>query len=277
MLLSCSKHDSKSTQLQPTQQDVRQQVVKDSIAVDQARHDAQLAMLREQKKLDKTDSLSKAPKEATKITASVASQVNSTSDTGAVTDSGNFALQVSSWHTMQKANSVLEQWKNRGYVDAYIIKSVHGKNGHVWYGVRLGNFPNNSVAEQTGKKIANKFNTNYWVAYSADDSSQDIAQNSSSNTAISNATDSSNIFISSGNYSLQISSWQSKWKAQKELEKWKKRGFNYAYITKSSSSKIGYIWYRVRLGHLPDYSTAKKTGKEIASKYNVNYWISYAG
>jgi hypothetical protein len=87
----------------------------------------------------------------------------------------------------------------------------------------------------------------------------------------------SDLFTSSGDYTLQVSSWRSQWKALKELKKWKERGFSDAYLMKYGNEKTGNIWFRVRLGHLQNRADGEQVGKEISGKYNVNFWVSYVG
>ena len=85
-------------------------------------------------------------------------------------------------------------------------------------------------------------------------------------------TDSSN---SSGNYVVQISSWQSQKVAKRDLKKWKKRGYHNVYIKTSKKESTGDIWYRIRLGHFQTHSDAEQTGKKIAHKYGIHFWVSY--
>jgi len=82
-------------------------------------------------------------------------------------------------------------------------------------------------------------------------------------------------FPSSGDYALQVSSWRSQWKAQKELHKWRERGYTNAYLMKYGNEKTGDIWFRVRLGHLQNRSDGEQIGKEISSKYNIHFWIAH--
>jgi len=87
----------------------------------------------------------------------------------------------------------------------------------------------------------------------------------------------SGTFTSSGDYALQVSSWRSQWKARKELETWKNRGYDHAYLMKYGNEKTGNVWFRVRLGHLQTRSGGKQIGKEIANKYDIKFWVAYVG
>lgn len=103
-------------------------------------------------------------------------------------------------------------------------------------------------------------------------------KNDSSNTpAPATEISSPGTFTSSGDYALQVSSWRSQWKAQKELKMWKERGFSHAYIMKFGNDSTGNVWFRVRLGHLQNHANGEQIGKEIANKYGVGFWITYVG
>ena len=87
----------------------------------------------------------------------------------------------------------------------------------------------------------------------------------------------SDVFTPSGDYTVQVSSWRSQWKALKELKKWKARGFSRAYVMKFGNEKTGNVWFRVRLGHLQSHADGEQIGKQIADKYDVSFWVSYVG
>ena len=84
-------------------------------------------------------------------------------------------------------------------------------------------------------------------------------------------------FIRGGDYTLQVGSFRSKKVAQKQLDKWKKRGYSHAYIVKHGSDATGNVWFRVRLGVVKTKDMAKQLKQNVNSNYNTQSWISYIG
>lgn len=106
-------------------------------------------------------------------------------------------------------------------------------------------------------------------------STSKVAANSKPPPSDINVGTISNTFTPSGSYALQVSSWRSQWKAQKELKMWKERGYDHAYLMKYGNEKTGNIWFRVRLGHLQTHADGEQIGKEVASKYDIKFWVAY--
>ncbi len=83
-------------------------------------------------------------------------------------------------------------------------------------------------------------------------------------------------FTENGPLSVQVGSWRSQEKAEAEVSKWKNRGFNGAYSVRFGNEEVGDIWYRVRLGRLPDRNEAEKLRVHVREKYQSPSWIDTA-
>ncbi|NGP89128.1 SPOR domain-containing protein [Fodinibius halophilus] len=83
-------------------------------------------------------------------------------------------------------------------------------------------------------------------------------------------------FDSDGAFSVQVEAWRSKHKAQSQIQKWKDRGYENAYVVKYGTEETGDIWFRVRLGHLATKEMAQKLKDKLQRKHNEQSWISMA-
>lgn len=81
-------------------------------------------------------------------------------------------------------------------------------------------------------------------------------------------------FNTTGNFSLQVEAWRSQEKAQEQVNKWKERGFENAYVVKYGKEETGNIWFRVRLGLTDTREEAEKLGQNLQEEYDTEYWIS---
>lgn len=81
-------------------------------------------------------------------------------------------------------------------------------------------------------------------------------------------------FNTTGDYSLQVEAWRSQDKAQAQVQKWKDRGFENAYVVKYGQEETGNIWFRVRLGRTDTRKKAEQLGQNLKEEYDTEYWIS---
>lgn len=81
-------------------------------------------------------------------------------------------------------------------------------------------------------------------------------------------------FNTTGNFSLQVEAWRSQEKAQEQVNKWKARGFENAYVVKYGKEETGNIWFRVRLGLTDTRKKAEQLGQNLQEEYDTEYWIS---
>lgn len=80
----------------------------------------------------------------------------------------------------------------------------------------------------------------------------------------------------SGSFSLQVEAWRSQEKAQAQVNKWKERGFENAYVVKYGQEETGNVWFRVRLGKTNTKEQAEQLGDNLKQEYGTDYWIGNA-
>lgn len=80
-------------------------------------------------------------------------------------------------------------------------------------------------------------------------------------------------FNTSGAFSLQVEAWRSQEKAQAQVNKWKERGFENAYVVKYGQEETGNVWFRVRLGKTDSKEQAEQLGSNLREEYGSDYWI----
>lgn len=80
-------------------------------------------------------------------------------------------------------------------------------------------------------------------------------------------------FNTTGAFSLQVEAWRSQEKAQAQVDKWKERGFENAYVVKYGQEETGNIWFRVRLGKTDSKEQAEQLGSNLNEEYGSDYWI----
>lgn len=81
-------------------------------------------------------------------------------------------------------------------------------------------------------------------------------------------------FSEDGNFAVQVQSWRSEEKANRELQKWKERGYENAFVVKYGKEETGNIWYRVRIGRVESEEMAKNLKEKLMNEYNAESWIS---
>lgn len=82
---------------------------------------------------------------------------------------GNFAVQVESWRSRDKANQQLKKWEDRGYDNAYTVKMGNEATGNIWFRVRLGHMPSKEMAQKLKDKLQRKYNEPSWISMTAND------------------------------------------------------------------------------------------------------------
>lgn len=74
-----------------------------------------------------------------------------------------------------------------------------------------------------------------------------------------------------GFYTIQISSWQDREKADEEARRWQQRGLE-TYVLRSELPGRG-VWYRVRAGRYPGYSVAVEAMRSIIGVEDPRIWV----
>lgn len=80
------------------------------------------------------------------------------------TPSGNFAVQVESWRSEDKAQAQVGKWKERGYENAYVVKHGNEDTGDVWFRVRLGRFATMEMAQKFQSLLMEDYNAQSWIS-----------------------------------------------------------------------------------------------------------------
>jgi cell division protein FtsN len=73
-----------------------------------------------------------------------------------------------------------------------------------------------------------------------------------------------------GEYTVQVASWETKDEAEKLVEFFKGKGFEARLEEADLSSGR---WYRVRIGHYDNYSSASEAANQIEEKYKSQVWL----
>lgn len=76
-------------------------------------------------------------------------------------EDGRYTIQLFSWENPEFAELRLEEWKKKGYEEAYLTETV--QNGTTMYRLRLGRFPSLSVAQQTMENLKDSYDVDPWV------------------------------------------------------------------------------------------------------------------
>lgn len=80
-------------------------------------------------------------------------------------------------------------------------------------------------------------------------------------------------FDENGRFTVQVGAWRSESKAEELAGLWKRRGFEGAFVVQYGDENTGDIWFRVRLGRLPDRAEAEKLQALVLEDYNEKSWI----
>lgn len=80
-----------------------------------------------------------------------------------ISESGSYVVQVGAWRSEEKAQSFVDQWSDRNYPSAYVIKTGDDSTGDVWFRVRVGYFETQDAAKEFGTDIGLEINSGYWV------------------------------------------------------------------------------------------------------------------
>lgn len=76
-----------------------------------------------------------------------------------------------------------------------------------------------------------------------------------------------------GAYTVQVSSWRSRWKAELDMNRYLKEGFE-AYIQRVYLPEKGGVWHRVRIGRFSTFESAAQHAEMIGDMLQDGYWIA---
>lgn len=87
-----------------------------------------------------------------------------TSSSPSLVEDGAFVVQVGAWRSEDKAQMFVNQWADRNYPNAYVVKIGDEATGDIWFRVRVGDFNAKADAESFGAELSSEINSGYWVA-----------------------------------------------------------------------------------------------------------------
>ncbi|HLR76727.1 MAG TPA: SPOR domain-containing protein [Balneolaceae bacterium] len=78
---------------------------------------------------------------------------------------GHYAVQVGAWRSKSKAQELAEDWKPRGFENAFVVQYGDNKTGNIWFRVRLGKFFTQEEAQKLQQWLHQKYETQSWISY----------------------------------------------------------------------------------------------------------------
>lgn len=79
-------------------------------------------------------------------------------------EAGNYAVQVQSWRSREKAEQELREWQSEGYDNAYVVQYGSENTGNVWYRVRIGRVDTEEMAKSLQDELLQEHNTQSWIS-----------------------------------------------------------------------------------------------------------------
>ncbi|TNE74372.1 SPOR domain-containing protein [bacterium] len=81
-------------------------------------------------------------------------------------------------------------------------------------------------------------------------------------------------FDPNGKYTVQVEASRARETAEKEIPKWKKRGYPDAFVVEFGDEQSGDVWFRVRLGRFATRKMADKAANVIFEDYKKKTWVT---
>lgn len=78
-------------------------------------------------------------------------------------EEGSFALQLSAWRSMEKAEEMANEWKEKGFQSSFVVESGREESGDIWYRVRIGNFADRAMAERAKGVLISEHSMDSWI------------------------------------------------------------------------------------------------------------------
>jgi cell division protein FtsN len=75
-----------------------------------------------------------------------------------------------------------------------------------------------------------------------------------------------------GNYTVQVSSWQTRGRAEQDANRFRAKGFN-VYVQSAYIPSLGGTWYRVRVGSYATREDAGEMAAQLAGLLESGYWV----
>jgi cell division septation protein DedD len=80
------------------------------------------------------------------------------------------------------------------------------------------------------------------------------------------------IVVEDGKYTVQVSSWQTRRRAEEDAERYTAKGFN-AYVQEANIPSKGGTWYRVRVGRYATQQDAEQLASQLAGLLEDGFWV----
>jgi len=81
------------------------------------------------------------------------------------------------------------------------------------------------------------------------------------------------VTMENGVYTVQVASWRSRWKAERDRQRYADQGFE-AYIQRVDLPEKGGVWHRVRIGHFSSAELATGQAEALQDMLQAGYWIA---
>lgn len=80
------------------------------------------------------------------------------------TSDGSYTVQVGSWRSQTKANEMADEWKSRGFENAYTTQYGKEETGDIWFRVRLGRLATEEDAIRLQNVVTEDYDVQAWVS-----------------------------------------------------------------------------------------------------------------
>ncbi len=80
------------------------------------------------------------------------------------------------------------------------------------------------------------------------------------------------IVMEDGKYTVQVSSWQTRRRAEEDAERYAAKGFN-AYVQQAYIPSKEGTWYRVRVGRFATQHDAEQMASQLAGLLESGFWV----
>lgn len=77
---------------------------------------------------------------------------------------GSFSVQAEAWRSEVKAEQQVQKWVDRGYENAYVVKTGNEDTGDIWFRVRLGRVATEQMAKKLQDKLMRNHNAKSWIS-----------------------------------------------------------------------------------------------------------------
>jgi cell division protein FtsN len=80
------------------------------------------------------------------------------------------------------------------------------------------------------------------------------------------------VVMEDGKYTVQVSSWRTRRRADQDAERFAEKGFN-AYVQQAYIPSLDGTWYRVRVGSYATLAEARETAAQLAGLLESGFWL----